>query len=72
MSFTIKYFPTTSFTLVFGGSFHSAQVKNQKIDEYGEKNALVLLVVTEEVAVRKLFYFFLCHQNHNLPTAVEM
>lgn len=43
---------------MFGGSFHSAQVKNQKIDECGENNALVVLVVTEEAAVRKLFYFF--------------
>lgn len=58
---------------MFGGSFHSAQVKNQKIDECGENNALVVLVVTEEAAVRKLFYFFfLCYQDHNLPTALEL
>lgn len=47
-------------------------MKNQKIDEYCENNALVLLVLTEEVTVRKLFYFLLCHQDHNLPTAAGM
>lgn len=72
MFFTIKSFPTTSFIEVFGGSFHSAQMKNQKTDEFGENNALVVLVVTEEVAMRKLFYFFLCDQDHNLPTALEL